>query len=302
MVFRQMLKPNDLALLHAQLDSFRRADGKKVSVKIKTVHMAVGLGMAQQLFEEAVLSIRSKISVYRMMTETEQDALARRNATIATLKQVFNVQIPPNTDEMTVRRMLTMVARDQYEEKVKGSPQITEMLLEAGAKPPHLVAGKLGCYGVLYQKNCRTCNTCDLRHACLVEATNIGLNKVTISPKLLGAKQPRIPSFLPRMSTADETRISSADESEIIAHLNETFQRLERNRMPHYFHVVGEARKRRFLFCLESTSPFKLRFCNPSDDLKTKLTGKQKTWFNKEDSMLAEIIAFIEQHARETFE
>ena len=46
----------------------------------------------------------------------------------------------------------------------------------------------------------------------------------------------------------------------------------------------------------------KLRFCNPSDDLKKRLDGKQKTWCAREEATLVEIIALIEQHGKETFD
>ena len=300
LVFHEMTSPGTHARCYAELDAMRKVNRGKLSIKIKFAHMAEGIGLSPELFEEAVLSIRNKIKEYRMLTEEQQDNLARENAIVAQLKQVFGLQIPPDIDRMVIRRMLTMAARDQFD---KLNTQINEMLTAVGAKVPRSIgANKLACYGVLYQKNCRYCNTCDLRHSCAVEAANLGLTKMTFSPKLLGARQQRIPAFLPRISSEVSTVISSADEAEIIGHLDEVFQRAERKGQTYYYHHIGNDRKRRYLFCVERTAPLKLRFCNPSDDLKKRLDGKQKTWCAREEATLVEIIALIEQHGKETFD
>jgi len=300
LVFHEMIAPGAHARCYAEQDALRKANHGKLCIKIKFAHMAEGIGLAPELFEEAVLSIRNKIKAYRMLTEDQQEKEARENATVAQLKQVFGLQIPPDIDRMVVRRMLTMAARDQFD---KLNAQINEMLTEIGAKVPRSIGGdKLACYGVLYQKNCRQCNTCDLRHSCAVEAANLGLTKMVQSPRLLGSRQQRIPAFLPRVSSEVSAAISSADKAEIISHLDEIFQKAERNGQTYYYHHVGTDRKRRYLFCVERTAPLKLRFCNPGDSLKKRLVGKQKTWCAREDAPLSEIIALIEQHGKETFD
>lgn len=299
LVFHEMILPSARARCYAEMDAMRRALPGKMNIKIKFCHMAEAIGFAEELFEEAVLSIRRKIKAYRMMTDEQHNKEARHNAIVAQLKEVFGLQIPPDIDGMVVRRMLTMAARDQYD---KLNPQLNEMLTEVGAKVPRSLGNdKLGCYGILYQKNCRQCNTCDLRHSCAVEAANLGLTKMTFSPKLLGTRQIRVPAFLPRSAGEISTQISSADEAEIISHLDETFQRAERNNQTFYYHHVGNDRKRRFLFCIERKAPLKLRFCNPSEALRKRLDGKQKTWCVRDEATLSEIIALIEQHGKETF-
>jgi len=300
LVFHEMIAPGAHARCYAEQEAMRKANHGKLCIKIKFAHMAEGIGLTPELFEEAVLSIRNKIKAYRMLTEEQQEKVARESAIIAQLKQVFGLQIPPDIDGMVVRRMLTMAARDQFS---KLNPQINEMLTAVGAKVPRSIGGdKLACYGVLYQKNCRQCNTCDLRHSCAVEAANLGLTKMTFSPKLLGSRQQRIPAFLPRVTSEVSAAISSADEAEVISHLEETFQRAERNRQTYYYHHIGTDRKRRYLFCVERKSPLKLRFCNPSESLKKQLIGKQKTWCARDDAPLSEIVALIEQHGKETFD
>lgn len=300
LVYHEMIAPSAHARCYSEQDAMRKANRGKLHIKIKFAHMAEAIGLAPELFEEAVLSIQNKIQEYRMLTSEQQQKMARENAIIAQLKEVFGLQIPADIDGMVVRRMLTMAARDQFD---KVNTQVSEMLTEVGAKVPRNLGGnKLACYGVLYQKNCRQCNTCDLRHSCAVEAANMGLTKMVFSPKLLGARQQRVPAFLPRIADEISTQISAADEAEIISHLDETFQRAERAGQTYYFHHVGSERKRRYLFCVERTSPLLLRFCNPSDLLKKKLVGKQKTWCTRDGSTLVEIIEMIEQHGKETID
>ena len=300
LVYHEMILPSAHARCYAELDAWRKSNHNKLNIKIKFVHMADALGFSYELFDECVLSIRNKIKLYRMANNEQQETTTRRNAVVAQLKQVFGLQIPSDIDDMVVRRMLTMAARDQFD---KLNPQINEMLTMIGAKVPRSVGdGKVACYSVLYQKNCRQCNMCDLRHSCAVEAANLGLTKMVQSPRLLGSKQPRIPAFLPRTVTDASQPISSADEAEIISHLTETFQKATRGGQTCYHHHVGDDKKRRFIFYIDRESPLRLRFCNPSDDLRKRLVGKQKTWFPREDATLSEIIALIEQHSRETFE
>ena len=128
----------------------------------------------------------------------------------------------------------------------------------------------------------------------------MGLTKMVQSPRLLGARQPRTPAFLPRTDTA--THVTSEDESEIISHLQETFQQTDRHGLTYYYHSVGDEKKRRLIFCVERTAPLRLRFCSPSDALKKRLVGKQKTWFPRDNASMTEVITLIEQHGRETFE
>lgn len=299
LVYKELTYPSAHARCYAELEAWRKPNRAKLAIKVKFIHMAEAVGLAPEIFEEAVLSIRNKIKAYRMLTGEQQDNIARRSAMIAQLKQVFGLQIPSDIDDVVVRRMLTMAARDQFD---KLNEQVNEMLAEVGAKVPRLVNdGKLACYGVLYQKNCRPCNMCDLRHSCAVEAANMGLTKMVQSVRLLGSKQPRIPAFLPRTIAQAATPISSTDEAEIISHLDETFQRGERNRQPCYYHYVGDQKKRRIIFVIERTAPLQLRFCNPSEPLRKKLAGKQKTWFPHEGASVAEIFGLIEQHSQETF-
>ena len=153
-VFKQLCQPNELAWSKAYLDAqYLRMPGK-FSVKIKHVHLAEGLELSLELFEEAVLRIKQKIAAYRAMTDAEQLEQARVSATIAQLKAVFGVQIPPNADDMLIRRLFTIAARDQH---TKINQQVAEMLEIVGAKVPRLHDNMIACYGVLYTAYDRRC-------------------------------------------------------------------------------------------------------------------------------------------------
>ena len=301
LVFRQLHRVNAASWCYAMEDAYRRKSNEKLHVRIRNEHLAAGIGISAELFEQTVLTVREKITRYRKMTPQEHDEVARRNAIIATLSQLFGLQIPPGLDDMVIRRLFTMASIDQYDEKVKGKPDVEEMLLQIGAKPIRMLGNRMSCYGILFARNCRKCNVCDLRQACSAEAANIGLTTMSISPRLLGHKGVRVPTCLPKTGSVD-SRISTAEEAEILTHLNDTFKQLERDGSVTYYHVVGVNKRKRLLFSVRKTSPLVVQFINPSDALKDRLVGGPKSWQPDESADLADIIDMIEQHAKETFE
>ena len=306
LVFRQMAAANERAYWYAYVDACYNRTLAKLQVKVKSAHLAMGIGMSPELFEEAVLSIRQKIQTYRNMTDDERLQEARRSAVLAQLKQVFGLQIPPNTDDMLVRRLLTIAARDQYC-KVKDNLQLAEMLELVGAKVPKMQAdGNLACYGVLYQKNQRHCNHCGLRESCAVEAANVGLGKIALSPRLLGARQTRVPAVLPVSEEAPPAlEAGSADAAEIITYLDENFARAVRTNAAEIFFSLSSdnADKRSFLFCVESIEcQFRLRICNPSENLKMRLESDKRRWYAPVTASVQDVISLIDQHAKESME
>lgn len=305
LVFRQMAEANSTAYYYAYLDACYNRTMAKLQVRVKNTHLAAGLGMAPELFEEAVLSIRQKIQTYRNMTDAERLQEARRSATLAQLKQVFGLQIPPNTDDILVRRLLTIAARDQYV-KVKDNLQLAEMLESVGAKVPKMQAdGNLACYGVLYQKNQRHCNHCGLRESCAVEAANTGLGKIALSPRLLGARQTRVPAVLPISAEAPVLEAGSADTAEIITYLDENFARSATAKKGEiYFKLSSDnAENRSFLFCAEGTEgQVRLRFCNPSENLKQRLEGDKRRWYAPSTASVQDVVSLIDQHAKDSME
>lgn len=301
LVFRQLHRPNASARQYAFLDAHRKAASVSLHVRIRNEHLAAGIGLDLEVFEKAVLSVRQKIMEHRMKTDDQLEVDAKVRATVSTLAQIFGLQIAPNTDDIVIRRMFTLAARDQYDEKVKGNPEIAEMLALVGAKSPQVVGHVMTCYGILYQRNNRRCNSCDLRHACAVEAANLGLDKIQISPQLLGKKGVQSPVFLPKSGSLD-SRVTTVEHAEVIAHLDEFFDKEERDNSVAYFHNTAEKQKRRVLFSVAKDNPGQVRFCNPSDDLKKRLSLQQKSWYPKPHASMPEIIELIEQHAKETFE
>jgi hypothetical protein len=296
LVYRQLICPNELARAEAYVDAhYLRLPGSFV-VKIKHIHLAKGLQMSLSLFTEAVLSIKQKITAYRAMSESEQLERARENAILQQLKTVFGVQIPPTADTMLVRRLFTIAARDQYQ---KINSQVAEMLEAIGAKVPRVHKDMIGCYGVLYTAWHRACQSCGLKRSCAVEAANLGLHKITLSPQLLGSRQTRSPVVLPEMG---EPALGAADynEAEVLSYLDEFFTRFKRGDSVYYGDGTEAQERQVLLFCLGTqTSPLVIRFCSPSEKLKKKLVMRGKGFFAPDNASTQTVTALLDEHAKD---
>lgn len=308
MVYRQLSQPNKEALCYAQLEAMRGHNlGDCLDIKIRAEHLAAGLRdvdgsiLSVEKFEQIVLRVREKITKYRAMTHVEEQANIRRNAAISQLEQVFNLQIPRSIDPIIVSRLLTICARDQFD-KVKDNAQIQELLVELGAKVPKAYGGVLNCRGVLFSKNNRICNSCGFRGPCATESANFGLGKITLDPKLLGAKNTRIPAIIPNSGQQEDVPAPSTDEMEIINYLDENFLKAPNKGKVYYTHREKISSVVKYLFRVSTDgSDFKLHFCNPSDLLKAKLRYEQKSYFAPPGLSVSEVIALIDMHARETY-
>lgn len=296
-VFNQLYQPNEKARCLAYVDAHYQRMPGKFSIKIKHSHLAEGLEMSLELFEETVLRIKQKIAAYQAMTDAEQLDKARQSATIAQLKAVFGVQIPPTADDMLVRRLFTIAARDQH---TKINQQVAEMLEVIGAKVPRLHKDMISCYGVLYTAHDRRCQSCGLKKSCYVEASNLGLTKITLSPRLLGSRQQRSPVILPVIDGEETPGAASYDEAEILSYLDEYFTKFKRGDTIYYGHATEDADRQVLLFCLGTqTSPLVIRFCSPSESLKKKLVAKGKSWFAPDNTPTSAITALLDQHAKD---
>lgn len=303
LVFRQMTEPNAEALVYAQLDAYLGKTSDKIKVVIKPEHLAQGLNLSQSEYDNLVLSVKGKIIKHRSMTQAEEQAQFERNAALAQLEDFFNLQIPRTIDEMVVRRLLTLAARDQYD-KVRENPHIGTLLEQVGAKVPKAIANNLSCYGVLYQKKHRICSSCSMRNACAVESANFGLGKVVISPRLLGAKQTRTPVILPHDASAEEAPAPGSEEMEITQYLDENFKKVAHKGETFYAHKEKlPGNQSRNLFQVENNgATFRLRFCSPSKNLQPRLRTQQKCWYAPLDRLsVSDVIAMIDQHAKETY-
>jgi len=231
------------------------------------------------------------------MSDDEQLEKARQSATIAQLKAVFGVQIPPTADDMLIRRLFTIAARDQH---LKLNQQVAEMLETIGAKVPRLHKDMISCYGVLYKAYDRRCQSCGLKKSCHVEAANLGLTKITLSPRLLGSRQVRSPVALPIVDGEDTPGAASYDEAEILSYLDEYFTKFKRGDSIYYGHNTEDADRQVLLFCLGSqTTPLMIRFCSPNESLKKKLVVKGKSWFVQAGTPTATVTALLDQHAKD---
>lgn len=302
-VFRQLTEPNaisrNLALIDANIG---RKPGSPLNIKIKFEHLAAGISekFPVSLFNDLVLSIREKITKHRAMTHVEENAQFRRNAALAQLEQIFNLQIPKSIDEIIVRRLLTICARDQYD-KIVADPSIKGLLLEVGAKVPEMHGDVLNCKGVAYQKNNRICNSCGYRVACAAECANYGLGKVTISPKLMGSKMTRVPAILPNDPDAEETPAPSDEEAEIVSYLDENFRKMSAKGQPYYGHKENIGQTKRLFRVDNNGAEFRIQFCAPSESLKKRLRFEQKSYFTPPSLSVGEVIALIDLHAKETY-
>lgn len=299
LVLKQLIEPNALARCLASLDARIKRRLGSIRVDIRHEHMAEGLGLDTALFEEAVLQIRAKIAAHINMSEQDQASNARRSVLIQQLSHVFGVQVPPNLDETVVKRLFTIAARDQIA-KVNG--QVRDLLTELGAIAPKQHGEGWACFGVLYKRNDRRCIACDLKNSCAVEAANVGLGKITVSPKLLGARNTRFPVVLPSTSpeVINPAVPADVDAMDVVAYLDETFTRIMRGGIA-YFVEKSTPLAERPLFALERANPLRLRFCNPSVALTQKLIGKPRAWYPPDGINTQDLQKLIEEHASEMF-
>lgn len=305
LVYRQMTNPNSHAVSLALIDSYRgRKIESRVDIKITQDHLAVGLGLDRKTFSEVSEKIKTKVHSY-MHTEESGHA----NAAITTLETVFGVQIPRAMPAGVVRRLLTLVARDNHQ---KVTPEVESMLKSVGAKPPSFSQnGDMTCFGVLFQKNNRYCSVCGLRQSCEVEAANYDLGQVALSPKLFTEKAlvrtVAATDEIPVSTTVSATVPDSAEvpedpqtEAEPVSNApaspagsepmsiqdEELKSYLEGNFKPaiyrdelYYQHKVRDGNKLKSIFWLgRINGRLELRFCKASPKLaKHLVAGKRKT-------------------------
>jgi hypothetical protein len=323
LVFDQLRSPNDGAFLQAYLDaSIGRRRRDELKVKLNHACMAAGLGMNPAEFSALHESIKRKYKD-NIMTDKPEDAKYNRSLTI--LEQVYGVQVPRSTDRVVVARLFTICARDQLE---KFSPEIEKNLSSVGAKAPVVDEGsRLSCFGVLYQKNHRICQACGLRAACSTEALNHGLGEITLSPRLLGSRNTRIPTLTdnpqssmsnndqPENSTQSETPATPSDaapasgqrepftnterDEVLLNHLKEHYKQIKFGVDVYYTHKDG---KNTCVFYVgKEGDKFDLRFCKPNEELKASLVRQVRSFYLPADLSAEDSIKLIEKHAVATF-
>jgi 6-pyruvoyl-tetrahydropterin synthase len=322
LVLEQLADPNPGAYMFSYLGTARgRKKNEPLSVKLSHQHMAEGLGISIELFAELHQSIKQKY-VEKIMNNKPEDV--RFNSALSTLENIFGVQIPRSTDRVIVARLFTICARDQLE-KVNGD--VGTLLSIVGAKPPQMDGDRLSCFGVLFQKNNRTCTSCGLRTACQTEALNYGLGEITLSPKLLGSRNVRTPVLTDQQPSIDSTmsKPSASDlpaspapenkpaptpasgpftpterDEALLVHLRDKYKQIKFGVDTYYAHKDG---KPKCVFYIgKEGEPFELRFCKPSEVIKKILVRKVRSFYLPPEMTAEDAIKIIDQHADETFQ
>lgn len=293
LVFDQMIQPNLDACLRAELDcSVGRRIARPVEIRIREKHLAQGLGFKEnderhtEFYREVVAMVQAKIREYRTMNEQERAEQSRRQAALLTLSNLFGLQIPPNTDQGLIRRMLTVAARIQHN---KVNAQVAELLQMCGALVPKMQGGVMACFGVLYQDNKRECNGCDYRVNCRTVAANYGLDKIVLDPKLMGAKGVRTP-----IVAVGKVSSGTDAEMEAIQYCRDNLNQVK-HRGQVYFHASGN---KTFLFGLRTGQVNRLTFCNPIPALQKRLICVNRRWECPPGLTSGQIIQLINQHLK----
>lgn len=329
MVLDQLRAPNSASFMHAYMEAStgrRRRDD--LSVKVTHASMAYGLGLNLDEFSALEASIRKKYMA-NIMTDNQEDT--KYNVALATLENVYGVQVPRSTEKIVVARLFTICARDQLE---KLTPELEKVLLAVGAKPPVIGDGRLACFGVLFQKNNRVCHSCGLNQACQVEAANYGLGEISISPKLLGSRSSRFPTFTDNppssMSTTDQQEslekpdaqsqttsnpvlkpepktqdqkdpFTHTERDEIILnHLKERYKAIKFGTDIYYTHKGGK--NTCVFYAGKEGEKFDIRICKPSDELKQLLVKKVRSYYLPDDITVEKALEIIDRHGNLTFE
>lgn len=304
LVFEQMVEPDFLALELAKQDSIRKQKpGAFCKITITDENKSQGLGIntdnqpyvEHHAWEKAVLRIQEVTLQLREMNPTNQ----AYELALDKLAELFQLQIPKAIPPLIVRRMLTIAARDNWQ---KVNPEVEAMLVSVGAAAPKFDRDSMQCYGVLYLKGHRLCESCGVKVSCSTRAANLGLGEITIHPKLLGAKLRRTPYVVAAVSPNKPLLTSSMRDNEIVNYLSSGKFKRVTHQNDLYFQPKDFPDKQKMLFCVgQSAIPLRLRFCNPSPALRSKLLYQNKGYYPSELLSAVEVIALISEHAKSAY-
>jgi hypothetical protein len=318
LILEMVNTPSDEAQFLSQLYSMRGCKPGSISkMDLRHCHMAEALGIDIATFEQNFENIQQKTREFMDKTDLSPEESAF-TSTVRKLADHFQVQIPQSyvqNRKDIVRRCLTIAARIN---NTKVTEEVSAMLSSVGAKAPESCNAQLSCYGVLYDKHDTICTRCSLNSTCAAEAINAGLT-IRLSPKLLGARGTKVASVLPKSARAaiipdgaempdsespQQTSSNSERDDAILSHLEGNYGKTKFHTDFYYRHkdrLTGG--KIKFIFFLKNgPGPVRLRFCDPSDDLKGRLM-KIKNGCYLPDTVTSEQAAeLIDQHAQETFQ
>ncbi len=305
-VFSQMAEPNVDAMIYAQLDAIMgtKEGTEYPRIKVKDSHMASGIGMPLNEFQKYQETIREKVKKYM---SSESDSV-KYNTAMAMVKQAFGLQIPPSIDEQVIRRLLSIAARQQYQ-KVENNEPLKKALNTVGALVPEVTGDKFRCFGIMFQSHHRICNSCGLRDACAAKAANFGLGEITLSHKLLGARNTRVPVITPN-SPAESNQAENTRDEEILDFLNQNFKKVIHHGDTYFRHKDRLPNKpgMQLILCIgRSPVPLKLRFVTPLESLQSALSLESaqgvgpRSWYLPETTSAQDAINLIRAHADSTF-
>ena len=305
-VLNQLLSPNETALFHARQEAEIGLEiGEPLRVRIRQEHLARGIGITVEHFRQLHDAIKQKC-LY--MKKERQDEDPRYTAAMATLLQFFGIQIPRTIDEITRKRAIMIAARHQYD-RLKTNEGIKDALEICDIPVPEVRNDRFNCFGVMFQKNHRSCENCGVKEACELKAANFGLGEITISHKLLGARHARVPVIRPNRILA--SALTDEREEEIMAFLDENFRRVQQQNMIYFRHkdrtAASGVGNEQMIFIVENISPLRLRFINPGEELKSSLKpestrkGGRRSWLLPEHLGSEQAINLIRIHAQMTF-
>ena len=291
-VFDVMIAPPMEALVLAELDACRGSQAR-IRVNVTTEHIIrAAEGVIDEAgYQKAVLQVQQVTK--RLLAMNPQDT--RYDVALAALARIFEVQVPKSTPIMVVRRMFTIAARDNWK---KVTPEVEADLNTVGATAPKYNHDSMNCFGVLFQRSNKICESCGVRVACSNQAANIGLGEITISPKLLGAKTRRTPFILPNPDINALPQTSNVRDMTIIDYLWRHFKQVTHNGET-YMQLREFSSKEKLLFCLgDAVIPFKLRFCKPGPILRKELVYENKCYYLPDTIEAEAAIVMINEHAK----
>lgn len=279
LVYQQLVAPNARSRAVAQVEGVAPQWG----------HLAYGVGMPVEMFKLLSTTVKNKLM--------EKDLPA-----IATLEEVFEVQVPRSAEALLVRRLFTLAARAKVE---RVTPEVADLLRTIGAEPPEVNAqDNLTCFGVLFAKNHHVCQVCQVRKACSVRAANFGLDQVSLHPQLLPARAyvrtaQVVGQQLPAPLSKNAPR--SEREEEIGAYLEHHFRRVASLGGKITYAHRSQDISRSLVMVLREKDAFRVRFCSPSVALQESLIRRGVEFFAHDESDASTVCSLLGRHADELF-
>ena len=310
LVIRQELKPNDATYTYAYVEnsSTSTKDGNfNFKFKVKDLHKAKGVGLELRVYKRILVGVRTKMEELfkeRKEMKGQNENQQKRLAELA-LCEIFNMQVPAHVEPGIKRRAFTIAARDNF---AKVDAEVAILMEKVGAHVPKKHGDTLSCFGVMWEANHRSCSMCALENSCKTNAANVSLDvkDFHLDKRLLGTKAAKTPMILPKIEPDNDAEMpqvsnlmvltQSDRDEEIMDFMNETMTPVLHDGEI-FYRLPDRATKR--VFCVGQPERLMcLRFCNPSDSIKTELVsiGKGPMWTIPDDMSLEDVMSLMNEH------